>query len=46
LERVLAGGNGNGSIQLRPDNGGACPSAVKLLVAATAERTGFNGDKF
>ncbi len=46
LESVLAGGKGDGGIQLRRDDDGAHPSAGKQLVAATAERTGFGGDGF
>jgi hypothetical protein len=45
-ERVLAGGYGDGGIQLRPDDYGARPSAGGRLAAATAERTGFVGDGF
>jgi hypothetical protein len=44
LESVLAGGNGDGGIQLRRDDHGARPLAGKRLVAATAERTSFDGD--
>jgi hypothetical protein len=44
LESVLAGGNGDGGIQLRRDDDGARPSAGKRLVAAMAERTGFDSD--
>jgi hypothetical protein len=40
-ERVLAGGNGNGGRQLRPDGGGVCPSAGRQPAAATAERHWF-----
>jgi hypothetical protein len=36
LERVLAGGNGDGGRQLQPDGGGAHPPAGKQLVMATA----------
>jgi hypothetical protein len=43
-ERVLAGGFGNGGIQLQPDDHGARPSAGGRLAAATAERNGFVGD--
>jgi hypothetical protein len=38
LERVLVGSNGNGGIQLQPDDGGARLSAEGRLLAATAER--------
>ncbi len=41
LESVLAGGNGDGGIQLRPDGGGTSPSAGKRLVVATAGRHRF-----
>jgi hypothetical protein len=44
LERVLVGGYGDSGIQLRPDDGGAHPSAGKRQAAATAERTGVVGD--
>ncbi len=49
LESVLAGGNGDGGIQLRPDGGGAPPSAGKRLAVATAGRHWFltaMGSKF
>ncbi len=46
LESVLAGGYGDGGIQLRPDDYGARPSAGKRLAVATAERTGVVGDRF
>jgi hypothetical protein len=46
LESVLAGGKGDGGIQLRRDNDGARPSAGKRLVAATAEQTGFGSNGF
>ncbi len=46
LESVLAGGYGDGGIQLRLDNYGARPLAGKQLAAAMAERTGFIGDGF
>jgi hypothetical protein len=36
LESVLAGGNGDGGIQLRPDGGGASSSAGEKLAVATA----------
>jgi hypothetical protein len=41
LERVLAGGNGDRGIQLRPDGGGAS-SAGGWLAAATEERHRFS----
>jgi hypothetical protein len=37
LESVLAGGNGDGGIQLRPGGGGASSSAGERLAVATAE---------
>ncbi len=37
LERVLAGGNGDSGIQLRPDGGGTSSSAGGRLAAATEE---------
>jgi hypothetical protein len=46
LESVLAGGKGDGGIQLRRDDEGTRPSAGKQLVAAKAEQTGFGGDGF
>ncbi len=46
LESVLAGGKGDGGIQLRRDDDGAHPSAGKRMVVATAERTGFGSDGF
>ncbi len=45
MERVLAGGHGNGGYKLQQDGyGGAHSSAGKRLAAALAERTGFDGD--
>ncbi len=44
MERVLAGGYGDSSTQLLPDDYGARPSAGGRLMPATAERTGFVGD--
>jgi hypothetical protein len=38
LESVLAGDNGNGGIQLRLDENGACLQTGGRLMAATAER--------
>ncbi len=38
MESVLAGGNGDGGIQLRPDGGGAFSSAGEQLAVATAVR--------
>jgi hypothetical protein len=46
LESVLAGGKGDGGIQLQRDDDGARPLAGKRLMEATAERTGFDGDGF
>jgi hypothetical protein len=46
LESILAGGYGDGGIQLRPDNHSARPSAGEQLAVAAAERTGFVGDGF
>ncbi len=46
MESVLAGGYGDGGIQLRQDDYGARPSAGKRLAAAMAVRTGFVGDGF
>jgi hypothetical protein len=49
LESVLAGGNGDGGLQLRQDGGGATPSAEKRLAVATAGRHRFltaMGSKF
>jgi hypothetical protein len=43
-ESVLA--DGDGGIQLRPDDCGPRPSAGERLAAAAAERTGFAGDGF
>jgi hypothetical protein len=40
-ESVLAGGNGGGGIQLRPDSGRGRPLAGKQLAAATAEQCQF-----
>ncbi len=36
MESVLAGSNGDGGIQLRPDGGGASSSAGEWLAVATA----------
>jgi hypothetical protein len=43
---VLAGGKGDSGIQLRQDGGSAPSSAGERLVAATAERIDFDGDRF